>query len=556
MQIAVENFRSFDSTDFLATSDLNIFIGKNSSGKSSLLRLYPLMKQTLMNKTSEPFLWYSPDYVDFGEYDDVLGFNMNKPIVFSYKFKLSAMNFYNPNNVIGNIEEFTRNVDYGLEDFFSQVVDIENIDVEVKISTVKDFLSQIIFIVAGVTVELNFNKYKLLSFIVDSSPIYIHNLSDIPGVRVVSRKRNLMNTVNVTYNENNSDKNIDLRKIMNSSKQKSFNNNYSFRDNFIMPEILKLMSSLLDDLKLEVIVEESDLELLVKNIFIGDFLLLEKNHLVNKFNNFFKVDLSDYPQLTQITSLFIAGYVNDFLGAIDDQMTEYFSKVKYIAPLRASVQRYYRMQGIAVSEMDATGANIPMILANMSDSEFSSLQEWTRENFRFVIERTPTPGHVSLSIGFENEKTRNIIDLGFGYSQLLPIIVEIWNVSNRGRSRGRRSKNIPYTIVIEQPELHLHPAMQAEFIDVCLKIIKNSKNVGSNEIKFVIETHSQTIINRISESIRKEKINKSSVTINIVNINNEKNSTVKSIEFDEKGQLMEWPIGFFSPESIKYDYKF
>lgn len=552
MQIAVENFRSFEQTGLLDSADLNVFIGKNSSGKSSLLRLFPLMKQTLMNETSEPFLWYSPDYIDFGEYEDVLGFDKNAPITFSYNFKLSPIHFYHSDFSFSTIDEFTYLKEYSIDEYFEKVSELPDLDVSLKVSTKKEFVEKIVLNLCEVEMELNFTKNNLVSFLVNDSLIYDIKSYSNKEVKLIPMKRNLVTIVNATYTQK--------RKSMMGSSGSDFidktpSARFLFSNTYIFPEILKLFSSFLNEIEEDETDVPNDLERIIKGILIEDFLILDREHLVSNFSDFFEID-RDNTKMNQIIDLFISSYVNNLLVAIDNQLKAYFSRVKYIAPLRATAQRYYRMQGIAVSEMDASGANIPMIIANMTVRDFNSFQKWTEENFGFVIERASTHGHISILIRFGTETPRNIIDLGFGYSQLLPIIVEIWNTHQRETFRGNSSRSIPYTIVIEQPELHLHPAMQAEFVDVCIKIVENNKKRKSRKIKFVIETHSQTIINRISESIKKEKMSYESVVVNIVNINDDNKSSVKSIGFDEKGQLTEWPIGFFSPESIKYDYNF
>lgn len=66
--IGVKNLRSLKDIGMVEIKPITVLVGKNSSGKSSFLRLFPLLKQTLEAKTAEPILWYGK-YVDFGDYD-------------------------------------------------------------------------------------------------------------------------------------------------------------------------------------------------------------------------------------------------------------------------------------------------------------------------------------------------------------------------------------------------------------------------------------------------------------------------------------------------------
>ena len=67
--IRIRNLRSLTDTEDIQIKPLTILVGKNSSGKSTFLRFFPLMKQTLSTKKNEPILWYSKENVDFGSFD-------------------------------------------------------------------------------------------------------------------------------------------------------------------------------------------------------------------------------------------------------------------------------------------------------------------------------------------------------------------------------------------------------------------------------------------------------------------------------------------------------
>lgn len=118
----------------------------------------------------------------------------------------------------------------------------------------------------------------------------------------------------------------------------------------------------------------------------------------------------------------------------------------------------------------------------------------------------------------------------------------------RKRSHFRGFENIPITFAIEQPELHLHPALQAKLVDVIVNIMQNS----DNDIRFIIETHSETIINRLGNLIYKEKLNKDQVGVLIFNKElGDDDTTVQFGNYDEEGYLENWPAGFFEPEEVQ-----
>lgn len=552
MQIAVDNFRSFDETDFLYASDLNVFIGKNSSGKSSLLRLFPLLKQTFANSTSEPFLWYTPDYVDFGDYKNVLGSDELNPISFHFAFTLDPYFFYNSIGMY-DLMSVHSSLDFSGSNYLSTARTMPSYDISLKIDVKKDHISNITIKINNVVIYIVFNKYRLVEFSVNDFDLFDSTINKDKNISFSPYKKNLLSLIRT------SSKKIRPSSINEKASDSIENSNSIFQSRFndiyIQPEIIRIWMDMFD-------FEYIDFHDIQSEV-VNDFLNLDPNYLrllfislLEENESYYEGSLESYyeNEIEQLIQLFTAYYSNDFLIAIDKYFEAYFSRVNYIAPLRAPVQRYYRLQGISLSEVDPSGLNIPMIIANMNDRELRNFETWTKDNFGFYVSKLEISGQVSILIGVGEEEPRNIIDLGFGYSQILPIIVSLWTSVNKSNTRvfNRTSKVvIPYTFVIEQPELHLHPAMQADFIDACIKIIQSNK---TSNVKFIIETHSETIINRISESIKKEKLNHDSVTINIVNRNEENQSTVNSVDYDEDGDLLEWPIGFFTTESLEYDY--
>lgn len=134
-------------------------------------------------------------------------------------------------------------------------------------------------------------------------------------------------------------------------------------------------------------------------------------------------------------------------------------------------------------------------------------------------------------------------DLGVGISQVLPVVVNC--VTNKGSM-----------VLIEQPELHLHPRLQGDladlFIDTAIK--------GDQHNTYVIETHSEHIIRRVMRRIREDRnksagetrITKGDVAILYVAAG-PNGSTVTHLRLDDEGDLIdEWPNGFFE-ESFRDD---
>ncbi|MGR5960118.1 AAA family ATPase [Bacillus cereus] len=212
------------------------------------------------------------------------------------------------------------------------------------------------------------------------------------------------------------------------------------------------------------------------------------------------------------------------------------------------------MQGLSVDEIDPQGTNLPMMIHNMSEKERFNFISWTKENFDFEIVTALEGGHTSLKLKYNNSEEINLADTGFGYSQLLPILLVMWqaiNSNNSNSSHNYKMETLLHTIVIEQPELHLHPALQAKLIDTFIQIIMKSQEMDV-DIKIIIETHSETMLNRIGYLIAKKKYDFRNDLVNVVIFNkvDTYQTEIKNTGYDNMGRLLSWPIGFFSPEDF------
>ena len=267
------------------------------------------------------------------------------------------------------------------------------------------------------------------------------------------------------------------------------------------------------------------------------------------WQNFVKSLEYDKSMLKEINCLCIATIVPVILTLADNELINVARKVRAIAPVRATTERYYRRQDLAIDEVDYKGQNLPMYLASLTYSEEESFRKWTLDNFGFEVKITQQTGHVELSISEKRDGAKyNLADSGFGFSQVLPIIAQLWSIARLQKDRTSHSgKNIPNIITIEQPELHLHPSFQAKVADMFVAAIALSikENV---ELRLVVETHSEAIINRIGHLISNKVINEKDVNVVLFEKDEFADCTnVKIANYDNEGYLENWPYGFFQP---------
>ena len=182
------------------------------------------------------------------------------------------------------------------------------------------------------------------------------------------------------------------------------------------------------------------------------------------------------------------------------------------------------------------GRNVPMYLANIfynDDNKWkelkSDLEKFGKDTGLFDEIRIKPLGKKNSSPPFQiqirkygrrNAKGphRNLIDVGYGVSQALPLIVEILN------------KRTPHVFLLQQPEVHLHPSAQAALGSFFSNVVASGRH------QLIIETHSDYILDRIRVMVREEKIRSDDVSIlffqrNVLEVK------IRSIKLDKKGRL-------------------
>ena len=250
-----------------------------------------------------------------------------------------------------------------------------------------------------------------------------------------------------------------------------------------------------------------------------------------------------------LNEMYILMHLNDMIENINYYLFDMSNCITYVRPLRVTTERYYRYQNYAVDEIDSDGKNLAMYLANLSDHQMIKFTEWTSKLFGFSIVVLKHEGHVELQLIEGDNSPRNLVDTGFGYTQLLPILTMIWNAIKNQPRRSifyRGDGDIPKFIVIEQPELHLHPRMQAKFGAMLAKVI--ASEAGKN-MRFIIETHSEAILNSVGIEIEQNNLDKDKANIVLFNAAEEGyENYIEEAQYNERGFVEHWPTGFLSED--------
>ncbi|MDO7876738.1 DUF3696 domain-containing protein [Hymenobacter sp. ASUV-10] len=137
-----------------------------------------------------------------------------------------------------------------------------------------------------------------------------------------------------------------------------------------------------------------------------------------------------------------------------------------------------------------------------------------RKEYEVRIQRTAESASVFLT------------DVGFGVSQILPVLVLLFYVPEGS------------TVILEQPEIHLHPAVQAGLADVFIDAIKRRR------LQIVLESHSEHLLQRLQRRMAEEVIDTEAVKLYFTAIK-EGRSELTALDLDEYGNIRNWPEGFF-----------
>lgn len=207
------------------------------------------------------------------------------------------------------------------------------------------------------------------------------------------------------------------------------------------------------------------------------------------------------------------------------------NSILHVSPLRAFPQRYYLLdKTILRTELDtANGTELAEILKRNTDVLYRINKLLNVFDLKMRVDNINDVIHKITVIqdGVELE----ITDVGFGISQVIPILVQAF-ISPPGS-----------ITIIEQPEIHLHPRMQAWLVDALIE------EALSSQKRFIIETHSEAIIRRIRRRVVENSFNLHDSDVIIYDIQKDENqcSFLKEIEIKSNGDII-WPDGFLDVE--------
>ena len=213
-----------------------------------------------------------------------------------------------------------------------------------------------------------------------------------------------------------------------------------------------------------------------------------------------------------------------------------------MAPVRSKPQRTYNP---IKESLSPEGSEIPVILRNLTEQDsiwreaHKKLTAFGKASGLFsdieIRKFGETKGDpFQLQFQIRGIKS-NIIDTGYGLSQILPLLARLFasNIQN-----GRPLKKKGAWFLLQQPEVHLHPEAQAELASLFVQSAKANNS-------FLIETHSDYILDRTRIEVRKGAITPDHVSI--IYFEPVKDGVkAHNMQIDKRGNLLGAPKGYRS----------
>jgi predicted ATPase len=236
-----------------------------------------------------------------------------------------------------------------------------------------------------------------------------------------------------------------------------------------------------------------------------------------------------------------------FLSDLELAFERLFASVHYLGPLRDYPKRQYTWAGAQPRDMGQRGEKVvDALLASRPQKTISPgkyrpkvtvearVAQWLRD-LRLIDQFSVEP--VAEGSNLYNVWVRTtrgstkvlLTDVGFGVSQILPVLTLCYYVPEGS------------TILMEQPEIHLHPSVQAGLADVFIDAIK------TRHIQIIVESHSEHLLRRLQRRIAEEDLSSDDAALYFFEVA-ESRSGLVPLQLDRFGVIRNWPEGFFGDE--------
>ena len=482
----IKNIKSFKDSGEIEIKPITIFVGKNSCGKSSLLRFPIVLAQTVTSNTDSPIRFYGK-MLDYGNYEDVVFGGKKENIEFAIHYDV-------------NINDL-QDARYKVEEKKS-ICNAEN---------VKD---------TWMTVCIGKKDNKMY---VDKTELYVENI-----------------LISGFYYEDNSYK-VKLNALYNEGefleeKYELHLKSVDFDAFFPVYDSTERCSAIV-----ELVYDKS-------SEYVDEKIMQELyNKLYNNANPFGE---DEYTKQEKSIMRISAGF--DYASTLMSHIYQRFQIesiiTTYIGPFRENPERVYRDSETQSRDVGVKGENVSTLLIrdfHKNNKLIEAISKWLNKTMGYNLQIKDMGSNLFQIMLVNSEGVEsNILDVGFGISQVLPIVTQIIRSSFWSQKYIMRNEIDEETIYIEQPELHLHPAAQADLADLFVNCVLE----GNNGKRIVIETHSEHLIRKLQVLIADKNNMFTNEMIKIYYVDKDKQGIahVEEMKILPNGKFQKkWPSGFF-----------
>ena len=247
----------------------------------------------------------------------------------------------------------------------------------------------------------------------------------------------------------------------------------------------------------------------------------------------------------------------DFVQALNLRHEKLYRSLCYLGPLRTKAERLYSWTGMEPESVGYAGENtVAAILAARNRKislfkpgakraspakPFEEIIALKLKEMGLIEEFKVNPiseQRQEYEVKIRTKGSRDWVDLpdvGFGISQVLSVLVQCFYAP-------------PGSIILmEQPEIHLHPNAQSALADVMIDVINSRENGSDRDIQLVIETHSEHFLRRLQRRIAEDAVPQEKVSAYFANIAKTP-ATLEPLQIDIFGNIQNWPENFFGDE--------
>ena len=530
LYFGVKNLRSVDVEPPIELRPITILLGRNNVGKSTFLRTFPLLRQSTNVRPIGPLYWKAE--VDFGDFATAVKHgHESEGIAYNFEcgdFSISKQDFYNRSE--SSDETINQIQKAGLQIFLNTANgNAFRKKIELK---VPEF---------DIKVEFNFSdSEEIINVLVNDRKLP----TEFSNASFIFSSNELLPLIQTTFATNEA--------IAAGSRSMLASNIISYIEDIIRFETKQMSSDKRSHYEATKILEYPRFN----SERIAQFADSNESKDFKLFFDNIKNKNDLISDLDTACSLYTALIVYDIIA---DAFSDVIKNSTYIGPSRAKSMRYHEISNLDFSELRVDGENLPAMLGSLDNEKLAKFSDWLEDFFGFGIYVEKRNGHISLFTK-KGQSQVNFADSGFGISQLVPIALQIWwdlnllgnysfsSISPKSSVSSKMHENIK-VLSIEQPELHLHPAHQSALADIFANSVKFAKD-KKNKVKpaYIIETHSEPLVNRIGDLIEDGIISSEDVQILMFSKEDDELTSpteVEKIEYNAEGYLEKWPYGFF-----------